>query len=77
MDNELHQFAKSEITRYLQARPHSMDTAEGIHQWWIMWPGQPESLEITVVALAQLETEGLLQSLKMGARVIWRLRRAE
>lgn len=75
MDDALLQFAKNEITRYVLARPASADTLEGIHQWWIQWPGAAESMALTLAALEQLEGDGLMQSMRVANRDIWRRRR--
>lgn len=30
-------YAKGAIRKYLESRPTSVDSVEGIHQWWIVW----------------------------------------
>ncbi|WP_338847069.1 hypothetical protein V8J88_25300 [Massilia sp. W12] len=66
------QFVISAIELYLQRHPDSADTAEGIHQWWIEWPQQAESLHITLLALQELEKRGLICAQRIGNREIWR-----
>jgi hypothetical protein len=63
------------IRSYLAARPESADTLEGIHQWWINWPGLPESMAVTAAALDQLEAAGVVERLQVGNRELWRRRR--
>lgn len=72
MDDKFVQFAANEILRYLVARPDSADTIEGIHQWWICWPGLPESMSVTAAALQQLEKNAMMQRIHIGNREIWR-----
>ncbi|MFZ4529956.1 MULTISPECIES: hypothetical protein [Undibacterium] len=59
------------ILDYLKAHPQACDTAEGIHNWWIKWPGLPESLVLTQHALSLLESEGQLQRRKIGTSELW------
>lgn len=77
MDNDFLNFAKKQIAEYVSARPDSADTVEGIHQWWIKWPGTAESMAITQAALEQLEQAGIMQRVRVHSREIWRLRRSE
>lgn len=72
MDEKLLEFAVDAICSHLEKNPASADTVEGIHQWWIRWPGFPESIEVTAAALEQLEQTGFLQRLHAGKREIWR-----
>jgi len=65
-------YAKESIRRYLETRPNSADTLEGIHQWWINWPSYPPRIEVTLVALEQLQLEGFVESIKIGNQLIWR-----
>lgn len=73
MDENLIQFAVNSITDYLNAHPESADTVEGIHQWWIEWPGIAESISITSIALKQLEQTGQIERRRIGNQEIWRL----
>lgn len=75
MDNELIEYIKTSIQKLLVERPESADTLDGIHRWWIQWPEVPESIDITRVALEQLELEGIVEALTIGGRQIWRKRR--
>ena len=63
------------IQNYLSSRPDAADTVEGIHQWWIQWPGIPEPIAVTMAALEHLETIGFLERLQTGNRQFWRRRR--
>ncbi|GGX38651.1 hypothetical protein [Undibacterium squillarum] len=72
MDEYLIDFAMGEIRRFLQARPDSADTLEGIHRWWIRWPDIAESPIVTAAALQRLEEQGFLEQKKIGSRVLWR-----
>lgn len=72
MDEQLVAFAESAIRIYLGERPDSADTAEGIHRWWILWPGLPESPVVTQVALERLETSGEMESVNVGNQMLWR-----
>ena len=57
----------------LSGHPESADTVEGIHQWWIEWPGIAESISITSIALKQLEQTGQIERRSIGNQEIWRL----
>ncbi|MGV8837330.1 hypothetical protein [Cellvibrio sp.] len=60
------------IQNFLASRPDSADTLEGIHNWWIDWSGMPESIIITEQALHQLKEQGVIRSVVIGNREIWR-----
>ncbi len=77
MDRGLIEFAKDAIRRFLEMRPDAADTLEGIHRWWIDWPGHPESQVVTEVALEQLHAEGVIEPLRIGNNVLWRRRRED
>lgn len=66
--------AATAITAYLLAHPHSADTLEGIHRWWIQWPEAPLPVEVTLLALERLEAAGQVEQMNVGGRVIWRAR---
>ncbi|WP_314436400.1 hypothetical protein [Massilia timonae] len=68
-------FAERAILSYLEQRPASADTTEGIHHHWIAWEGLPEHIDITACALARLRDAGRMQSVRLGDRTIWRLHR--
>lgn len=61
----------SEIETFLQARPNASDTVEGIHAWWINWPSS-QHIICTEVALQFLEERGIVESFKLGGRILWR-----
>jgi len=67
--------AERAILSYLEQRPASADTAEGIHHHWIAWEGPPEHIGITEGALERLRDAGRMESVRLGGRTIWRLRR--
>lgn len=73
-DNTI-EYAISAIRRFLGERPDSADTLEGIHSWWIRWPGLEESSLVTLTALERLEALGEVEQLKLGSSVIWRRKR--
>ncbi|GAA5784792.1 hypothetical protein GCM10007860_17180 [Chitiniphilus shinanonensis] len=64
------------IRDYLRTRPDSADTVEGIHEWWIRWPGEPEPLAVTREALERLQAAGEVERRLIGKRELWRARRA-
>lgn len=68
-------YAMSAIRRFLMERPDSADTLEGIHRWWIRWPGVEEPQRVTRTALERLEYAGELEKIKFGTSVLWRRRR--
>lgn len=70
-DNHV-EYATSAIQSFLASRPDSADTLEGIHNWWIDWGELPESIAITEQALHQLKERGLMRSVVIGNREIWR-----
>lgn len=74
-DNATIEYAISAIRRFLDERPGSADTLEGIHRWWIPWPVQEESLFVTLKALEQLESTGEIHKLRLGTSVLWRRNR--
>ena len=61
------------IQRYLATRPEAADTLEGIHLWWIDWPQSPEALEVTQAALVHLQSQGIMTSVHIGKRQLWRM----
>lgn len=76
MDERLVAYAEQAIREFLERRPDSADTLEGIHRWWIDWPGLPESLVVTEVALERLQASGEIESFRIGNSVVWRRRRS-
>lgn len=66
------QFPMSEITRVVQAKPEAADTVEGIHLLWIRWQEYQESIDVTKAALACLESQGVMEQVHFGNRVLWR-----
>ena len=75
MDEQLVAFAENAIRAYLADRPDSADTLEGVHRWWIRWPGLAESPVVTQIALERLATTGEVESLDVGNHILWRRRR--
>ncbi len=74
-DDNTIDYAISAIRSFLRERPESADTLEGIHRWWIRWPGLEESPLVTLTALERLEALGEVEQLRVGASVLWRRRR--
>lgn len=74
MDDQLTAFAENAIREYLRERPGSADTLEGVHRWWIRWPGMPESPVVTEIALERLEASGEVERFRIGDRIVWRRR---
>jgi len=72
MDERLVSFAETAIRDFLAARPDAADTLEGIHRWWIQWPGLPESQVITEIALERLQIQGEVEFFRVGNNVVWR-----
>ena len=60
------------IQRYLETRPESADTLEGIHQNWIRTRRTEDTPEVTRAALEYLEIAGFVESRTFGLRRIWR-----
>lgn len=75
MDERLVAYAEQAIREFLERRPDSADTLEGIHRWWIDWPGLPESPVVTEIALERLLESGDIESFRIGNNVVWRRRR--
>lgn len=68
-------FAEAAISAYLARQPSAADTIEGIHQWWIDWQGQIESIELTAQALERLKAAGVVECMPFGHTRIWRAAR--
>lgn len=61
------------IVAFLAAHPQAADTVEGIHQFWISYPGEVSlSVAVTLEALEQLEADGQLERVTLGQRTVWR-----
>ena len=69
-------FAADAIIRYLEVRPNSADTVEGISCWWIDWGNFQESVAATQAALELLEQQVVVEQLRVGNRIVWRKKRA-
>lgn len=72
MDEQLVVFAENAIRDYLAQRPDSADTLEGVHRWWIHWPGLAESPVVTQIALERLVAAGEIESFIIGNQILWR-----
>lgn len=70
------EFIAANIRNYLTERPDAADTVEGVHGWWIIWPGLPESILCTQAALELLEKDGFVEQVPVGNRTIWRKARS-
>lgn len=75
MDEQSILAVAKEIRRYLDSRPESADTVDGIHHFWINWSGLPESRLVTAAALELLLAEGVVECVRYGNRELWRRRR--
>lgn len=60
------------IQRYLDRRPDSADTLQGIHQDWIRSRNDEDTIEVTQAALDYLKVAGFVESSMIGNREIWR-----
>ncbi len=69
------EFIMNSIRRYLQVRPDSADTAEGIARFWIEWPGEALPLSVVLPLLENMRNAGELESMNIGGRTIWRAAR--
>ncbi len=76
MDEQLVVFAENAIRAYLALRPESADTLEGVHRWWIHWPGLAESPVVTQIALERLVAAGMIESFNVGNQILWRRSRS-
>lgn len=76
MDEQLVAFAEAAIRDFLAERPDSADTLDGVHRWWIRWPGPAESPVVTQVALEHLESAGEVESFRVGGSILWHRSRA-
>lgn len=76
MDAQLVAFAENAIREFLAERPEAADTLDGVHRWWIVWPGLAESPVVTQVALERLEAAGDVECFKVGNSILWRRPRA-
>ena len=72
MDDKLILSRAAAIQRYLELRPSSSDTLEGIHQTWIRSRGDEVSIEVTRAALDYLLIAGYVESKRAGNQEIWR-----
>ncbi|KGI78279.1 hypothetical protein [Oleiagrimonas soli] len=71
---ERHRMIAAAIASYLRQHPRSADTAQGIRQWWLH-ASVPDATEAEVEqALAGLRQHGVVESLRIGQRELWRLR---
>lgn len=68
-------YAVTAIRAFLSERPDGADTLDGIHTWWIRWPGMGESLLVTLTALERLQSLGEVEQLTLGTSVLWRRKR--
>ncbi|MFZ6731357.1 hypothetical protein ACO0LG_05520 [Undibacterium sp. Ji42W] len=69
------EFARNAIRSYLQGRPDSADTAEGILQFWICWPDVVPSLSVVLTVLEGMRDACEVERGNVGGRTIWRAAR--
>jgi hypothetical protein len=57
------------IRAYLSQHPHSADTLDGIHQWWMNGAVARAAVE---AALEQLALDGEIEHIDIGRKRLWR-----
>lgn len=72
MEHNIITFAATQIRSHFETRPDAADTVEGIHNWWIQWPGIAEPIMVTQAALETLQQNGEIESINIYNRVLWR-----
>ncbi|MBC3916697.1 hypothetical protein H8L32_04290 [Undibacterium sp. CY18W] len=77
MQTQDQEFIANAIRHYLQQRPNSADTAEGINHFWINWPGDVLPTSVVLPVLENMRTAGELESVVVGGRTIWRAARSD
>ena len=65
-DDEEVQLIAGEIMAYLNQRPLSADTLEGIAYWWLVQQSINRNVELVKCALARLEESGLIKKSSIG-----------
>ncbi|MDP1978360.1 hypothetical protein [Undibacterium sp.] len=65
------EFVRNSILSYLQARPNSADTVEGIQQFWIQWRDDALPLSVVSGILETMRNAGELEIVNLGGRTIW------
>ncbi|WP_457282534.1 hypothetical protein [Polaromonas sp. P5_D5] len=75
MNKQLVDFAVLCIRRKLESAPHSVDTARGIHSFWIDWeePVPPEAT--TLEALERLESDGVVERVALDTQELWMMKK--
>ncbi len=77
MSDDLTRAAADCIERYLREHPAAADTVEGVLPAWV-GPAVPgASLETTLAALESLLDAGVVVSVPVGRRLLWRAPRGE
>jgi hypothetical protein len=74
MDEALVSSIAVAILDYLRSHPRSADTLEGVQQCWL--GSEDENPTIVLLALEQLETDGLVERVPVGNRLLWRKHRS-
>ncbi|MFZ6757623.1 hypothetical protein ACO0K9_10475 [Undibacterium sp. Ji50W] len=69
------EFVTNAIRDYVRQRPNSADTAEGIANFWINWPGEVLPMSVVLPILESMRHAGELESMAVGGRTIWRAAR--
>ncbi|MFZ6720177.1 hypothetical protein [Undibacterium sp. Ji49W] len=77
MQTQDQEFIANAIRRYIQQRPNSADTAEGITHFWINWSSEPLSMSVVLSVLENMRNAGELESMVVGGRTIWRAARSD
>jgi hypothetical protein len=63
------------VKEYVRRHPESMDTVEGIAEWWIPGRVRHPTLQVLKKVLDRLTAEGVLNRVQRGERAHYRARR--
>ncbi|MFM0053357.1 hypothetical protein [Caballeronia grimmiae] len=64
------------VRDYISAYPFSMDTVEGIANWWMSGTGAAVPRRMLIRVLDRLVQEGVLEKIGSGPNALYRRRRA-
>ncbi|WP_321796826.1 hypothetical protein [Caballeronia sp. J97] len=64
------------VRDYISAHPFSMDTAEGIANWWMRGTGAPVPRRMLIRVLDRLVQEGVLEKIGSGPNALYRRMRS-
>ncbi|MDX9768494.1 MAG: phage tail protein [Ectothiorhodospiraceae bacterium] len=60
------------IHRYLLARPHALETIEGVAKWWLLRQRYDDDMELLRQALDYLVQKGCVVTVMLGGRIFYR-----